>query len=90
MDLPPDCAAVIGVVIYKDKRDGRATARMAANGPRSLTRIPATAPGTRTYAGVASTSDRAFCMSMMQAHCESRNEKLSITDFDIVVFFFTY
>ena len=37
VDLPADCAAVIGVVIYKDKRDGRATARMAANGPRSLT-----------------------------------------------------
>jgi len=83
-DLPPDCAIVPGVLVYKDKRDGRATARLAANGPRSLTSIPATAPGTCTFAGVAGTSDRAFCMAMMQAHCESRHEKLTISDFDVV------
>ena len=83
-DLPPGCAIVPGVLVYKDKRDGRATARLAANGPRSLTSIPATAPGTCTFAGVASTPDRAFCMAMMQAHCESRHEKLTITDFDVV------
>ena len=82
--LPSACAIVPGVIIYKDKRDGRATARLAANGPRSLTRIPATAPGTCTFAGVASNSDKAFCMAMMQAHCEARNEKLTITDFDVV------
>ena len=34
---PPNCAIVSGVLIYKDNRDGQATARMTANGPRSLT-----------------------------------------------------
>ena len=66
-------------VIYKDKDDGRSTCRIAGQGQR-LPHDPTIA----TFASVSSDGDKMFTLAMMQAHCDSHADILTMRDFDVV------
>lgn len=78
-ELPPDCALVRAHALYKDKADGRETCRIAAMG--NLLPVD---PLAVSFASVASDDHKMFSLAIMQAHCQSRSEKMNVRDFDIV------
>jgi hypothetical protein len=78
-ELPSSCIVVRAHVLYKDKADGRETCRIAAMGDQ----LPVD-PTAINSSSVASDDHKAFALSLMQAHCKSRGEIMSIRDFDVV------
>ena len=78
-DLPKGHMIVDAHVIYKDKDDGCSTCRIAGQGQR-LPHDPTIA----TFASVSSDGDKMFTLAMMQAHCDSHADILTMRDFDVV------
>jgi len=70
---------VNGIFVYKDKADGRETARLAADGSR----LPLP-DGQLSYAAVVPDEDKQFVLSMMVAHCNQRGEQLNFSTDDVV------
>lgn len=81
-DLPIGSITVPAAVIYKIKADKRETCRIVARGnDKTYQRHTA---ALETFCSVASNSDKAFALSVMQSYCESRDEVIDIELFDIV------
>jgi hypothetical protein len=81
-DLPPGThhtQIVNGVFVFKDKTDGRETARLAADGSR----LPLP-DGQISFSAVVPDDDKQFTTAMMVGHVNSRNETLNITSCDVV------
>ena len=70
---------VAGIFVFKDKSDGRETARLAADG-RNI-ELP---DGQLSYAEVVPGDDKQMALAGMVAHCNSRNEVLNMSTSDVV------
>jgi len=70
---------VNGIFVYKDKADGRETARLAADGSK----LPLL-PGQLSYAAVVPEDDKQFVLAMMVGHCNQRGDKLNLSTTDVV------
>lgn len=81
-DLPPDIdesQILAGIFVFKDKSDGRETARLAANGKHCP--LPF---GQSSFAAVVPMDDKHMTLAGMVAHCNSRNEVLNHSSCDVV------
>ena len=70
---------VAGIFVFKDKSDGRETARLAADGRK--VDLP---DGQISYAEVVPGDDKQMALAGMVAHCNSRNELMNMSTSDVV------
>ena len=81
-DLPPGTLPeqrVPGIMVFKDKSDGRETARLTIDGRR----VPLP-EGQSSYAAVIPDDDKQCVTAMMVGHCNKRGEKLNCSSSDVV------